>query len=173
MLLHDLPHVIVRIFHIHYSGAFPILPVQEIRTGQKQLFFLFKQLSVMITDNIVRSNFLHIAAYSIQMEEALIAFGIHWILLYRQQLLELLRDQNGIFHFAFGGTGMHTSAIYMKLCPGGIKILIFQFTQRTTVYGIRIICTKQFHIKMIRSGTDFLIRGETNADLAVLFLRMI
>lgn len=51
----------------------------------------------MITDNIVRSNFLHIAAYSIQMEEALIAFGIHWILLYRQQLLELLRDQNGIF----------------------------------------------------------------------------
>ena len=60
----------------------------------------------------------------------------------------------------------------MKLCPGGIKILIFQFTQRTTVYGIRIICTEQFYVKMIRSGTDFLIRGETNADLAVLFLRM-
>ena len=62
------------------------------------------------------------------MEKSLIAFGIHWILLHRQQLLELLRDQNGIFHFTLGGTRMHTSAIYMKLCSCGIKILIFQFT---------------------------------------------
>lgn len=51
----------------------------------------------MITDNIVGSNLLHIAAYGIQMEEALIAFGIHWILLHRQQLLELLCDQDGVF----------------------------------------------------------------------------
>ena len=127
----------------------------------------------MITDNIIRGNLLHIAAYGIQMEEALIALGIHWILLHRQQLLELLRDQDGIFHFAFGGTGMYTSAIDMKLCSCGIKILIFQFAQCATVYGIRIIRSEQLHIKMIRSGTDFLIRGETDADLAVLFLRMI
>ena len=127
----------------------------------------------MITDNIIRSSFLHIAAYGIQMEESFIAFGIHWILLHRKQLLELLRDQDGIFHFALGGTGMHTSAIDMKLRSGSIEVLIFQFAQRTTVYGIRIICTEQLHIKMIRSGTDFLIRGETDADLAVLFLRMI
>ena len=106
------------------------------------------------------------------MEESLIALGIHWILLHRQQLLELLCDQDGIFHFALGGTGMYTPAIDMKLCSCGIKILIFQFAQCTTVYGIRIICSEQLHIKMICSGTDFLIRGKTNADPAVFFLRM-
>ena len=126
----------------------------------------------MITDNIVGSNLLHIAAYGIQMEEALIAFGIHWILLHRQQLLELLCDQDGVFHFALGGTGMYTSAIDMKLRSGSIEVLIFQFAQCATVYGIRIIRSEQLHIKMIRSGTDFLIRGKTNADLAMLFLRM-
>ena len=106
------------------------------------------------------------------MEKSLIAFGIHWILLHRQQLLELLRDQNGIFHFTLGGTRMHTPAIDMEFCSGCIKVFIFQFPQRSAVHGVGIIRTEQLHIKMIGSSTHFLIRGKADPDLTMLFLRM-
>ena len=77
-----------------------------------------------------------------------------------------------IDHRVLGAAGVDAEAVYGHDGSGSIEVLIFQFAQCATVYGIRIIRSEQLHIKMIRSGTDFLIRGKTNADLAMLFLRM-
>lgn len=64
---------------------------------------------------------------------------------------------------------MYTPAIDMEFCSGCIKVFIFQFPQRSAVHGVGIIRTEQLHIKMIGSGTHFLIRGKADPDLTMLF----
>ena len=62
----------------------------------------------------------------------------------------------------------------MDLYPPGcrIKILIFQFSDRSAVHGVGHICSKAIYIKAVSAPSNLFIRGKGDTDLAMLFLRM-
>ena len=106
------------------------------------------------------------------MEKALITFRTHWILEYRKHVLEFHGHQNRIFHFIFCGTWMNAETVdfYLRRCC--VKILVFQFSQSTAINGISHISAKAGHIKEICAAANFLVRGKSDADLAVWDLRV-
>ena len=101
------------------------------------------------------------------MVEAFVSTGIHGVFRHRKQGLELLGHQNGIAHFILCLSRMDAPAMHYHLCPGSIKILIFQFPKPAAVNGIGIVRTKKLDIKIIRSRPHFLVRGKTNPYLSM------
>ena len=58
----------------------------------------------------------------------------------------------------------------MDLYPPGcrIKILIFQFSDRSAVHGVGHICSKAIYIKAVSAPSNLFIRGKGHMDLSML-----
>ena len=121
----------------------------------------------MITDQVLHYRSLHITLEMIQMEEALITLCIHRIFKRRQHLLVFHSDQHGIHHTLFGISRVHAASMdrdHRRCC---IEVFIFYLTEFTAIYCIGKLRSKTRNIEPVCTTADLLVRGESNADLAV------
>ena len=65
---------------------------------------------------------------------------------------------------------MHAHALDVHLCRCGIEVLVFQVAQVAAVHGVCPLASELLHIEVVCSHTDFLVRVEAHAYIAVLNL---
>ena len=106
------------------------------------------------------------------MEEALVALGVFWALLNRQQRIEFLADEDGVAHLALGGARMHVAALDMDLRGCCVEVLELQFSRLTAIHGISIFGVEPGHVELHNAAPDLLVGSETDTDGAVLELGM-
>ena len=63
---------------------------------------------------------------------------------------------------------MHAHALDEHLGARSVEVLVFQVAQVAAVYGVRPVAAKLLHVEMMSTHTDFLVRVEAHADIAVL-----
>ena len=107
------------------------------------------------------------------MEKAFVTFGVFRTLLRREKRIELHSDQYGVLHLAFGVSGMDVHSLDMDFGGSGIEILVFKFSDLTSVHRVGVVRTEFLHIELHHTATDFLVGSEADLDFAVFELRML
>ena len=126
----------------------------------------------MIPDDVLHLRFLDTAAHPVEMIEALVALGIHRVLKRRQEALEFHADEQRVLHLELRTARMNADTVYRDLPGGGIEILILKLAEGSAVYGIRDVRAEVRDVEAIRPASDLLIRGEADADVSMLDLRV-
>ena len=170
--LHHLAHVVVLIFNLA-ADTTRVFDVQKFHNLLNQLLFLLEFLAIMVTDNVSELGILHSTFHVYQQEETLIILGILRSFKFRQQSIELHGNQLGIHHLSLSIAGMNVPSLNIDASGSGVEVLIFQLTDSTTIHGIGKIAAEFFHIEMRHALANFLIRRETDTNLAMLDFRML
>ena len=68
---------------------------------------------------------------------------------------------------------MDTHAFHVDLGTCSIEVLEFQFTNISTIHRVSPFTTELLHVEMMGSHTNLLVRIKGDADVAMLYLRMV
>ena len=126
----------------------------------------------MVADDVVHLGQLHLTLDVSQVEEAFVAGGVARVLLDRQHLVELHRQQRGVDHRVLGRAGVDAQAVDDNLSSAGVEVFILQLAQLAAVDGVGKVCAKALDVKVVCAAADLLVRGKADLDGAVLDLRM-
>ena len=126
----------------------------------------------MVANNQVDVGILHISLDAQYMEKALTAFGTLWNLILRKGSYQFVGDKDRVDHTPLGGTWVYPFSFDMYLSSGSIEALVLQLSYMATIHGISPLSTEFGYIELMWPLAYFLIRGEGDADLSMLYLRM-
>ena len=101
------------------------------------------------------------------MIEAFTAFGVGRCFVFREFPGDLTCNESRIDHDILGFARVNIHAFYDKISTCGIEVFVCNFTFIITVNGVCKICFKIIQIKKVCAGANFLIRCDSNPDIAV------
>ena len=126
----------------------------------------------MVTDNQVDIHILYISFDIHHVEESFSTFCTFWDFILWKCFYKLTGEKYSIDHTPFGSSWVHTLSLDMNLSPCSIEALILKLSYMTTIHSICPLGTKFWHIKLMGSLPDLLIRSEGYSDFPMLNLRM-
>ena len=171
--LHLLPHVVVLVPHFQGGRARAVLHIDEIHHLRHQFFLGLELGAVVVADDVGEVGVFHRTLEGDDVEEALVAFRVFRTLLYGQQTVKLLPDQDGVAHLSLGASRVYVPALDMDFGAGGVEVLELQFPDLPAVHGIGEIGAETLYIEFHHAAADFLVRGEPDLHRAVLEFRML
>ena len=68
---------------------------------------------------------------------------------------------------------MHVAALERNLSCCGVEVFVFQFADSTAVHRVGPVGSKLLHVEFVCAQSDFLVRVETDTDVAVLDFRVL
>ena len=107
------------------------------------------------------------------MVEALIALGLLRCLFCRKHRHKLSCQATGVHHLTLGIARMHAYTFYIYLSAGGVEVLKLQFAYVAAVHRVGPVTAELLHIKVVGTHADLLVRIESDADVAVLYFRVV
>ena len=107
------------------------------------------------------------------MEESLVSGSVLRTLVHRKEGIEFHSDEDRVQHLTLGVARMDVAALNLYSCSGCIEVLVFEFTDCSSVHCICILGSEFRNIKLNYTSSDFLVRSEADLDFSVLELRMI
>ena len=126
----------------------------------------------MVSYYIGERGGLDLSLEAYQMIEAVIAVCIFRTLPCRQHVIQLHSDEYGIEHLSLRIAGVDVAALYAYCGPGRIEVLVFKFSERSSVHGVGILRTELPDIEFGHAPSDFFVRSETYHNVTVPELRM-
>ena len=127
----------------------------------------------MVADDVGEIGLLDGSLEGDEVEEAFVAFGVFGALLYGQEGVEFLADEDCVFHLALGAAGVHVSALDVDFCAGGVEVLELQFANLAAVHGVGIIGPEALYVEFNHAAANFFVGGEADFDRPVLELRVL
>ena len=172
MRLHLLAHIIILVFHHQIHRPLSVLFVHETGHLGHHLLAGLEPGAVMVTDDIGKIGLLHAALERNEVKESFIALRVFRPGQGREHGLELLANQDGVFHLSLGVARVHIAALDVNLGAGGIEVLKLQFAHFAAVHGIGIIGPEALHIELDYAAADFLIGRKPDHDGTMLAFGM-
>ena len=123
-----------------------------------------KLLPVMVPDDILHVGRRGGSRQGVQVEKALVPLRPGGDGLGRQQGIELLGDEEGVFHHALGGAGVDGHAGDVHLGGGGVEVLVLNGPRRRAVHGVGVFGPEGGHVEVVGPLADLLIGGEGHAQ---------
>ena len=91
----------------------------------------------------------------------------------RQEGLELHAEHDGTDHLILRGTRVNIHALDVQRAGSRIKVLVLDAADFTAVHRVGDFRAEALHVEELCALSDFLIRRETDAELAVAVLRVL
>ena len=107
------------------------------------------------------------------MEETFVALGVLGALLHGQKRIELLADEDGVFHLALGHAGVDVAALDADGSRGGIEVLELEFADLAAVHRVGVGRVEPGDVELRHAAAYLLVGGEADADGAMLELGML
>ena len=107
------------------------------------------------------------------MEEALITICFFRAVSLWQSIVKINGQLEGVNHLILGRTWMDIAPQKINFCPSRAEGFVLEFPKWATVHSIGKVYIKIFHIKLIRTDSDFLIRAKANPNFTVLDVWML
>ena len=173
MVFNYFTHVVILVFYLNTYQFFSIFFINFFRNICCKFFLRFKFFSIMIPQNIRQFCFFTIRINFIKEIETFISFCFFRHFISWKTIHNLCRNQTRIYQLSFCSSRMYALTFYLEKRSSCIKTLIFKLPNRSSIHRIRKISTKFFHIKIICTTTNFLIRSKRHFHSPMLNLRML
>ena len=168
MVFNYFTHVVILVFYLNTYQFFSIFFINFFRNIFCKFFLCFKFFSIMISQNIRQFCFFTIRINFIKEIETFISFCFFRHFISWKTIHNLCRNQTCIYQFSLCSSRMYALTFYLENRSSCIKTLIFKLSNRSSIHRIRKISTKFFHIKIICTTTNFLIRSKCHFDSPML-----
>ena len=161
-------HVIVLVVDNRLYGSVAIFLVHLVHAVLDEILAAFKLVAVVISDDVAEFCLLAAALDADEVVETLVAFSLLRSLVLRNHILEFHSQSACIHHLSLGIACMNAHALDDDFSSGSIEVLVFQVAQVAAIYGVSPVAAKLLYVEMMCTHTDFFVRIETYADVAVL-----
>ena len=173
MRLDLLAHIVILVFKFKTCSALAVFRIYEVYAVLDYCLALFILRETVVTDDVGKFRLLHTSAEIDDVEKPFIAAREFRPFAHREQPVEFHSNQNRILHLALRVSRMDVAPLNPYGRGSGIEILIFQFSNRSTVHSVGILRSETSDVEFHHSTPDFLVRSEANADFSVFELRML
>ena len=124
-----------------------------------QRLFLLKLGPVVVPDDILHVGRGGGARQGVQVKEALVPIRLAGDGRPGQQGVELLGDEQGVFHHALGGARVDGHAGDIHLGAGGVEVLVLDGPRRGAVYRVGVPGPEGRHVEVVGALADLLVGG--------------
>ena len=132
----------------------------------------FKDLLIMVADDVFQYSLLHVSGDPIEMVEALIHFCILGLFCLREHGLEFQTDEDGVFHLALGAAWVDVLAVNGDAHGSCVEGLVFHLAEGSAVHCISHIGAPAGYVEEIHAVSHFFVGSKGDLDGPVGDLRM-
>ena len=164
---HFFAHVVVLVTQFDGNGVFAIFFVDDLHDVLYLFLACLETLTVMVAYDIADGCLFYAALNAGGMEEAFVSACSGRCLTGRKKAHQFLRNKDGILHLLVAIAGVNVHAVYMQLAGCCVEVLVFQFTNGTSVHRISKVASELLYIKVIGSFAYLFVRCKAETDFAV------
>ena len=160
-------HIAVAVLDLHFHGACAVLAVQVIGNVLHIVLLELQLGGIVVAQDVAQLCGGNVAVHLAQVVEALTPLGSLGTRHHGQSAVELHGNVRGVDHGVLSGAGVHREAVDGHGGSSGVEVLVLDVTGIAAVHRVGKVCTKAGDIEQVGTLADLLVRGKTDAQLAV------